>query len=189
MEEGLLTPRQREVLHLILSTVREEGYFPTVRQIGEALGLRSPATVNKHLKGLLRRRALVRRKGRVVPAPHLLSEPGGVPVVGRVAAGLPIDAVENREGTLSLSDLFGGEGLFAVRVAGDSMEGAGIFHGDMVVVRSGSEAVPGEVVLAYVGPDQEATVKVFRRGPSGGVVLEPRNPRHAPLRVEGDPHF
>ncbi|MHC4600580.1 MAG: transcriptional repressor LexA [Planctomycetota bacterium] len=189
MSQKALTPRQREVLDVILATIRDRGYFPTVREIAAALNLRSPATVDKHLKGLVARGQLVRREGRLVPAKHCLPGAGGVPVVGNVAAGLPVDAVEHRQGTLSMGDLFGGEaGRFAVRVRGDSMEEEGILDGDFAIVEAG-KGRPGDVVLAYVGPQQEATVKVLRRGPAGEVVLEPRNRLHAPLTVKDDPDF
>jgi repressor LexA len=183
------TARQREVLEVILSTVHERGYFPTVREIASALGVSSPATVAKHLRGLENRGQLTRRDGRLAPAPHCLQGAGGIPVVGNVAAGVPLEAVEHREGSLSLDELFGGDArLFAVRVRGDSMEEGGIFDGDFVVVRPGKGRT-GEVVLAYVGPEQESTVKVLKRGPGGEAVLEPRNRLHTPLVVKGDPHF
>ncbi|MCU0722858.1 MAG: transcriptional repressor LexA [Planctomycetes bacterium] len=190
MEGGALTARQRQALDRIVEAVRERGYFPSVREIGAALGVRSPATAAKHLRALEARGALVREGGRLLLAPRLRRAGGGIPMVGRVAAGAPIEAPENREGELSLAGLFGDAGgLFAVRVRGDSMEGAGILEGDLVVVRPGARPRDGDTVVAYVGPEQEATVKVFRRARGGQVVLEPRNPRHAPIAVEGDPHF
>jgi repressor LexA len=190
MDDRTLTARQREVLDVIVEAVRERGYFPSVREIAAALGVRSPATADKHLRALRAKGALVREGGRLLLAPRLLHGRSGIPVVGRVAAGAPVEAPEHREGELSLDGLFGdARGLFAVRVRGDSMEGAGILEGDLVVVKPGARPKEGDVVVAYVGPGQEATVKVFRRGRGGKVVLEPRNPRHAPVVVENDPDF
>jgi repressor LexA len=190
MKKKPLTPRRGAVLDFILSTVRERGYFPTVREIGSAMGFSSPGSVTRHLEALAERGDLVRLEGRLAPAPRLLSSRGGIPLVGSVTAGRPVDAPENREGEVCLSGLFGEEkGLFAVRVRGDSMEGAGILEGDLVVVRPASRASPGETVLAYLGPEQESTVKIFRRGPSGEAVLEPRNPNYAALSIRHDPHF
>ncbi|MBD3333916.1 MAG: repressor LexA [Candidatus Eisenbacteria bacterium] len=182
-----LSPRQRDVLDMITNTVREEGRFPSVREIGAALGISSPATVSQHLRALVAKRFLERR-GRHYVVPDRLRAAVGIPVVGRVAAGVPITAHENVDDWLDLGTMTNErEGrLFAVKVMGESMSGDGIFEGDYVLVDSSvSEPPNGAVVVAYLGTDQEVTVKRFHRTP-GGIELRPANPAFQPLRVAGD---
>src|SRR5215475_8992912 len=180
-----LTGRQRQVLDFIDQAVRERGYPPSVREIGEAVGLSSPSTVHAHLaalqdKGYLRRDpskpraievSLEPTTGAAVerrPVRH-------VPLLGDVAAGTGVLAAENVEELLPLpEDLTGRGQLFMVRVRGDSMIDAGIFDGDHVVVRQQGTAEPGETVVAGI-PGEEATVKTFLRRRSK-VVLRPENP-------------
>jgi len=176
-----LTPRQREILEYIRGQIRERGYPPSVREIGEAIGLSSSSTVHGHLarleeKGYLRRdpdkpRAIEVTDEREFRRQRFVH----VPLVGRVTAGLPILAVENIEETYPLPhDLLGSNEAFMLRVQGDSMVGAGIQDGDLVVVRPQESARNGEIVVAMVG-DEEATVKrFFREG--AHVRLEPENP-------------
>jgi len=183
-----LTGRQRQILEFIIERVSAAGRFPSHREIGRELGMSSPATVNQHLSALLRKGFLVRDQGRAVLAPQLLKQPG-IPIVGRVAAGSPILAVEHREGTLDLQELFGSGELFVVRVSGDSMSGAGIFDGDYVVVKRQPAVSPGEVGVFYLGEDQEVTVKVLKKR-KDHLELEPRNAAHPTIRVEADdPYF
>ena len=180
-----LTPRQRQVLEFVDAEVRRRGYPPSVREIGEAVGLSSSSTVHAHLaaqqdKGNLTRdptkpRAIEVRfdieSGAAVerrPVRH-------VPLVGDVAAGTGVLAAENVEETLPLPEDFTGDGqLFMVRVRGDSMIDAGIFDGDYVVVRQQPTAEPGDTVVAGI-PGEEATVKTFLRR-RNKVVLRPENP-------------
>lgn len=185
-----LSPRQRDVLRFLVGVVDEQGRFPSVREIGRRLGVSSPATVKQHLEALEAKGYLARRGDKLVLVPAVREEQG-VPVVGRIAAGAPILAEEHLEGRLRLPEFFGPrEGTFAVRVQGDSMEEAGIHHGDVVVVRQQPRVRDGEICVAYLGEEQEATVKVFKRR-SWGVELQPRNPRHRPIAVtpEKDPFF
>jgi repressor LexA len=179
-----LTERQRQVLEFIDAEVRRRGYPPSVREIGEAVGLSSSSTVHAHLaalqeKGYLNRdptkpRAIEVRfepaSGAAVerrPARH-------VPLVGDVAAGTGVLAAENIEETLPIpEDLTGAGQLFMVRVRGDSMIEAGIFDGDYIVVRQQATADPGDTVVAGI-PGEEATVKTFLRR-RGKVVLRPEN--------------
>ncbi len=183
-ETHTLTERQRQVLEFIDAQVRRRGYPPSVREIGEAVGLSSPSTVHAHLaalqdKGYLRRDtskpraievALEPTTGAAVerrPVRH-------VPVVGDVAAGTGVLAAEHVEELLPVpADLTGEGDLFMLRVRGDSMIDAGIYAGDYVVVRAQPDADNGDVVVAGI-PGEEATVKTFLRK-RGKIVLRPAN--------------
>lgn len=180
-----LTPRQRQILDFIRKQVQEKGYPPSVREIGEAVGLRSSATVHGHLKrlaarGLLRRDPTKPRAIGLVSKETAVWGVSHVPLVGRVTAGQPILAVENVEAELPLpTDLFGSSrDLFALRVRGDSMIGAGILDGDVVVVARQPNADDGDIVVALLG--DEATVKRFYRE-DGRIRLQPENPRLEPI--------
>jgi repressor LexA len=155
--------------------VQENGYSPSVREIGAAVGLRSTASVSYHLqalqeKGLLQAPGAKGRKRALVTS----ARPGQIPIVGVVTAGVPILAVENQEGTLSWND----PGCFALRVRGDSMINAGILSGDMVVVRPQQSADDGQIVVARI--EDEATVKRLRRR-SGEIWLMPENDNYEPI--------
>ena len=172
-------PRTSDKAQLIVDYVnqfiQENGYSPSVREIGEAVGLRSTASVSYHLqalqaKGLLQSPGAKGRKRALVTG----ARPGQIPVVGVVTAGMPILAVENQEGTLPWND----PGCFALRVRGDSMLGAGILPGDKVVVRPQSTADDGQIVVARL--EDEATVKRLRRR-NGQIWLLPENDAYAPI--------
>lgn len=155
--------------------VRENGYSPSVREIGAAVGLRSTASVSYHLQALQEKGQLLSpgakgRKRALVTTARL----GQIPVVGVVTAGLPILAVENQEGTMSWDD----PDCFALRVRGDSMINAGILSGDKVVVRPQSTADDGQIVVARIG--EEATVKRLRRR-QGEIWLMPENENYDPI--------
>jgi len=180
-----LTPRQRQVLEFIDREVRHRGYPPSVREIGEAVGLSSSSTVHAHLaalqdKGYLTRdptkpRALEVRYDLESGAPVERRPVRHVPLVGDVAAGTGVLAAENVEETMPVPEDLTGDGvLFLLRVRGDSMVEAGILDGDLVVVRQQPTAENGEVVVAGI-PGEEATVKTFLRR-RGKVVLRPENP-------------
>jgi repressor LexA len=185
-----LTARQRAILDFIVDAQRDRGFPPSVREIGEAVGLTSPSTVHTHLATLQRRGFLMRdpTKPRAIevrydPASGASVERrpvSHVPLVGDVAAGTDVLAAENVEELVPVpSDLTGEGPLFMLRVRGDSMVDAGILDGDFVVVRSQPEARDGEVVVAGI-PGEEATVKTFRRR-GRKVVLEPANARLSPM--------
>jgi repressor LexA len=182
-----LPPRQQRILVAIRDWVVRHGYSPSTRQIGDAVGLRSSSAVSKHLtsledKGFLRRSAAMSRP---IDVRVFLQEPSTrepaedsvtVPVVGDIAAGSPISAVEHVDDTLTLPRGLTGRGtVFGLRVRGDSMIDAAICDGDIVVVRQQTEAHSGQIVAAMI--DDEATVKVYRRR-NGHVYLEPRNPAY-----------
>ena len=156
--------------------IQENGYSPSVREIGAAVGLRSTASVSYHLqalqeKGLLQSPGAKGRKRAIVTT----ARPGQIPVIGVVTAGLPILAVENQEGSISWD---GDPSCFALRVRGDSMINAAILPGDLVVVRPQAAADDGQIVVARIG--DEATVKRLRRR-NGQVWLMPENDNYAPI--------
>jgi repressor LexA len=179
-----LTDRQRQVLEFIDAELRRRGYPPSVREIGEAVGLSSSSTVHAHLAALQDKGYLVRdpTKPRALEV-HFESGSGAaverrparhVPLVGDVAAGTGVLAAENIEETYPLpEDFTGGGQLFMVRVRGDSMIEAGIFDGDFVVVRQQPDADPGDTVVAGI-PGEEGTVKTLAKR-RGKVVLRPEN--------------
>jgi repressor LexA len=191
-----LTPRQQRILTVIRDSVERRGYPPSVREIGEAVGLASPSSVAHQLsalqkKGFLRRDPNRPRAVDVRPSDHgdAASEdaearaarptPAYVPVVGRIAAGGPILAEQAIEEVFPLPREIVGEGeLFLLKVVGDSMVDAAICDGDWVVVRQQPVAENGEIVAAMI--DGEATVKTFRRR-DGHVWLLPHNPAYAPI--------
>ena len=192
MSETELSDRQLEILEVIESQTRTRGYPPSVREIGEAVGLTSTSTVHAHLAtlerlGYLRRdptkpRAIEVRWDPSSAAPLERRPTRHVPLVGDVAAGSNVLAQENVEEALPLPADFTGEGrVFMLRVRGDSMIDAGILDGDYVVVRQDVDVRKGDIVVAGV-PGDEATVKSYsRRGST--VVLTPANPRLEPLEV------
>jgi repressor LexA len=184
--DATLTPRQREILVMIDQSMRDRGYPPSVREIGEAVGLTSPSTVHTHLS-TLQRLGFLRRDPTKPLAIEVRWDPNSgavlerrpvrhVPLVGDVAAGTDVLAQENVEELLPLPVDFCGDGeLFMLRVRGDSMIDAGILDGDWVVVRQQPTAENGEIVAAMI--DGEATVKALRL--SGRLVeLVPRNPAY-----------
>lgn len=179
MVELNLTKRQQEIFDFIRRYSARHGYPPTVRDIGRAIGLTSSSTVHAHLANL-ERIGLLRRDPTKPRAIEVLVDkakqavsPGGLPVVGQVAAGQPVLAEENIEDYVPVPPIAGGdEGQYLLRVSGDSMKDAGILEGDYVVVRRQDTASDGEIVVALVG--EEATVKRFFRE-SDHVRLQPEN--------------
>ena len=183
-----LTDRQRRIIEVLEEHVARLGVPPSISELARTLGV-TGATAHQHLKALERKGYLQVLPGRARGL-RLLRTTGGddggesrtreIPILGRVAAGQPILAVENLEGTIHIDATQYPTGkLFALRVTGDSMTGAGIFKGDIVVVRPQSVAEPNEIVVAIVD-DEDATVKRFR--PHGRVVhLESENPDYPPI--------
>jgi repressor LexA len=189
----VLSTKRKQILDCISDSVRERGYPPSVREIGEAVGLTSSSTVHAHLS-VLQREGYLRRDPTKPRAIEVCYDPTSkvimdarpvrhVPLVGDVAAGSGVLAEENVEEFLPLPEDFTGSGsLFMLRVRGDSMIDAGIVDGDYVVVRQQPSAEPGDVVVAGI-PGEEATVKRFStRG--GAVVLTPANTRLSPMEFD-----
>ena len=194
----MLTTRQQEIWQFLAAYVDEHGYPPTVREIGEAVGLASPSTVHGHLaslerEGLIRRdptkpRAveLVCRRKAETPSTRESAVPT-LPLVGRIAAGGPLLAEEAIEDQIAVPEPLGRNADFLLRVTGDSMIEAGILDGDVVVVRRQDDARTGDVVVALVGDDEtadEATVKTFHRESDGRIRLKPENSALQPLFPE-----
>ena len=183
-----MTPRQQRIVEYIRRTVQERGYPPTVREIGEAVGLTSSSSVHAQLanlqrKGLLRKDPARPRAIEVAGARPRGAGAVSVPVLGRIAAGAPVMAEEHVEGYLAVPDTFAAQDEhFALRVVGDSMVGAGILDGDTVVVRRQDVAEDGAIVAAQMpGPaEDEATVKRLRRR-GRRVTLVPDNPTMEPF--------
>jgi repressor LexA len=185
-----LTGRQREIWGFLVEYVDRHGYPPTVREIGEAVGLASPSTVHAHLAnleraGLLRRDPTKPRAlelvGREKSARAVAVELPKLPLLGQIAAGGPLLADQNVEDAIAVPENLRGD--FLLRVKGDSMIDAGILEGDVVVVRRAQDARDGEIVVALAGDDEsadEATVKRFFRE-SGRIKLQPENAALEPI--------
>ncbi len=185
-----LTGRQQQVLEAIHKIANEKGYPPTVREIGELLGLRSSCTVQRHLEAL-ERKGYVRRDRTKARSIEILQSDNPtlkpipmvtVPIVGTVAAGQPILATENVEDVFPLPrDIVKDNQCFMLQVKGDSMIEAGIFNGDLVVVRQQPYADDGDIVVAMI--EEEATVKYLHRR-RGHVFLDPANPTMQPIQAD-----
>jgi repressor LexA len=194
-----LTARQQEIWQFLVDYVDRHGYPPTVREIGEAVGLASPSTVHAHLAnleraGLLRRdptkpRALDlighRRESRAAE-PEAEIEAEKLPLLGQIAAGAPLLAEENIDERMAVPEPLGRRADFLLRVKGESMVNAGILDGDIVVVQRAQDARNGEIVVALVGDDEsadEATVKTFYRE-GNRVRLQPENDSLEPIYAD-----
>jgi len=188
-----LSPRQRAILDMIRETTLERGYPPSVREIGESVGLTSPSSVAHQLKNLQRAGYLridPNRPRALVLSPETIERDSfgitesntsiqNVPVLGRIAAGGPILAEQSVEAIFPLPrDLVGEGDLFSLKVVGDSMVDAAICDGDWVVIRQQSTCENGDIVAALI--DDEATVKTFKRR-DGHVWLMPHNPAYSPI--------
>ena len=185
-----LTDRQRQILDLIRSTVAQRGYPPSVREIGDAVGLSSPSTVHSHLSSLAEA-GFIRRDPTKPRAIEVVDDDDGaipisraavrdVPLVGHIAAGSPILAEEDIEEVYPLpTELVGTDPVFMLRIRGDSMMDVGIYDRDYVVVQKQSTARNGDIVAALVD-GEEATVKRFERIDTG-VVLHPENDAYEPM--------
>ena len=168
--------KPEQILEFVNQFVQDNGFAPSVREIGAAVGLRSTASVSYHLQQLQSKGLLVSPGGKGRKRATVTAQrPGQIPVVGVVTAGLPILAVENQEGTMAWE---GDPSCFALRVRGDSMINAGILSGDKVVVRPQQTADDGQIVVARIG--DEATVKRLSRK-KGQIWLLPENPNYEPI--------
>ena len=203
MARDKLSKRQTAIYEYICTYTKERGYPPSVREIGAAVGLASPSTVHMHLK-VLQERGYIKRDSKkprtieVVSNEHSSTDESGeklaspvqdtdknemhLPLVGRVAAGVPILAEQNVEETLTLpTSIVGDDSSFILRVHGESMINAGIFDGDYIVVKEQSDAHDGEIVVALI--DDSATVKTFYRE-RDRVRLQPENDTMEPIYAE-----
>jgi repressor LexA len=196
----VLTARQQEIWQFLVEYVDDHGYPPTVREIGEHVGLASPSTVHAHLAnlergGLIRRDPTKPRAIELVGHRRVAAEPAApqeidvhrLPLVGRVAAGAPLLADENVEDTIGVPEPLGRGADFLLTVHGDSMVDAGILDGDTLVVQRADDARNGEVVVAIAGDDEtadEATVKTFYRESDGRIRLQPENSALEPIYAD-----
>ncbi len=195
MVERVLSGKRRQILEFIAQQIKERGFPPSVREIGEAVGLTSSSTVHTHLQ-VLQRDGYLRRDPTKPRAIAVSFEPASgaaigarpvahVPLLGNVAAGTGVLAEENIEDVLPIAeDLTGPGQLFMLKVRGESMINAGILDGDFVVVRSQPEADNGDIVVAGIGED-EATVKFLRKR-RGQIVLQPANPDFEEMQFPAD---
>jgi repressor LexA len=194
----MLTARQQEIWQFLVEYTDGHGYPPTVREIGEAVGLASPSTVHAHLAnlergGLLKRdpskpRALdlIGHRTVTATAPQPIEEIPRLPLLGQIAAGSPLLAEENVEDRIAVPEPLGRGADFLLTVRGDSMIEAGILDGDTIVVRKQEDASNGDVVVALVGDDEganEATVKTFYRE-TGRIRLQPENSALEPIYAD-----
>ena len=183
----MLTDRQQAILDFINEYVSENGFPPSVREIGRRFGI-YPATVQDHIEALERKGYLQKKRFQSrslsVPASsrrQLANSVPGIPIVGRVAAGLPLLAQENIEDMIQLPKEWAPAGAFLLKVQGNSMEGAHILDGDYVLVHPQQTATNGEIVVALIG--DEATVKRFYRT-ERGITLKAENPKYQPIEIE-----
>jgi repressor LexA len=176
----MLTEKQQAILDFIQKYMEEHQYPPSVREIGKQFGI-YPATVQDHLSALQRKGCLQKQRflSRSISVPESARK-GGVPVVGSVAAGLPLLAQENIEDVLQMPEKWAAPGAFLLRVKGDSMVGAHILDGDYVLVHPQSTATEGEIIVALIG--DEATVKRFHKT-ERGITLKAENPRFSPIVI------
>lgn len=179
----MVTKRQKQILDYLKAYIARHGYAPTLEEIRRHFGLGSLATVHKHLQGL-ERKGFIRRLTHQSRALEL-AEPGEggraavVPLLGRVAAGTPIEPIEDPERIVIPEEMLGRRRTFALRVRGDSMVNDGILDGDIILVEERDTADTGATVVALVKGD--ATVKKFRRLSNGRIRLEPANERMSPI--------
>ena len=182
----MLTDREREVYDFVRAYTHRHGVPPKLREIGAHLGVASRGTVHRYLRaieaaGLI---AITPDRARGVRLVSKATVRTVLPVLGRIAAGLPIEAIPD-ETEIDLSEFFMGPNRFVLRVDGESMIEAGILHGDMVIVESRSSARNGEIVVALID-NQEATLKTFLRNPDGSITLRPANRSMAPMRFAAE---
>lgn len=191
MTDKPLTQRQSDILEYLRAEIEGRGMPPTIREIGQEFGIKSTKGVEDHLAAIERKGYIRRERGKsraieITDRPDL-SSARLVPLIGRIAAGSPILAVENHEGNFVLDEALVGNGEnFLLRVEGDSMKDASILDGDFVIVRSQERAVNGEIVAARVGED--ATVKRFHQGPEG-ITLIAENEAYDPIEVDPTEDF
>lgn len=181
-----LNEKERKMLDYITESIKSEGYSPSVRDIRSALGIKSTATVHAYLERLEEKGYIQKQNGksRTLRIEEEFRAPAArqVPIIGRVTAGMPILAVENFDGYVDFTEgKYSKEELFALKVTGESMIEAGIFDGDIVIVRQQNVAENGEIVVALV--DDSATVKTFYRE-DGHFRLQPENSTMEPIIVE-----
>jgi repressor LexA len=169
--------RRSKILEFVRQYTDVHGYAPSLREIGGAVGIRSTKAVKYHID-ILVQDGLIERVDRKARALRTASRPASLPVIGRIAAGSPVLAIENVESHVSLSRF---QDCFLLRVQGESMRDAGIMHGDLVIVRQQNEAYDGDIVAVRIG--DEATVKTYHRK-KDRIILKPANPDFKPVVLD-----
>ncbi len=190
----MLTDREREVYDFVRAYTDRHGVPPKLREIGVHLGVTSRGTVHRYLRAIEEAGLIAITPDRARGVRLVNKATGGsaqktgprpiLPVLGRIAAGLPIEAIPD-ETEIDLSEFFMGANRFVLRVDGESMIEVGILHGDMVIVESRNNARDGEIVVALID-NQEATLKTFRRNPDGSITLHPANRSMVPMRFAAE---
>jgi repressor LexA len=191
----MLTDRQRQTLNFIRSYIDENGYPPKLKEIGHHLGISSRGTVHRYIRALQEENLIRVSTGRSrgielidnhQPTSDTASsdDENNLPVAGNIAAGLPIEAIEDQE-TINLNEFFVRPGRFVLRVQGDSMIEDGIFDGDMVIMESCQTARDNEIVIALIDQD-EATLKRIKNNQDGSVTLIPANSSMQPFRYSAE---
>lgn len=190
----MLTDREREVYDFVRAYTDRHGVPPKLREIGVHLGVTSRGTVHRYLRAIEEAGLIAITPDRARGVRLVNKATGGsaqktgprpiLPVLGRIAAGLPIEAIPD-ETEIDLSEFFMGANRFVLRVDGESMIEVGILHGDMVIVESRNSARDGEIVVALID-NQEATLKTFRRNPDGSITLHPANRSMVPMRFAAE---
>ncbi|MDD3765755.1 MAG: transcriptional repressor LexA [Eubacteriales bacterium] len=178
-----LTSRQLEILSFITEFISSNGYPPSIREIGKAVGLKSTSSVHNHIQAL-ERLGYITKNGLKKRSmfPSNLSKHINVPVVGKITAGAPILAVENIEDYFPIPESFAkNKDLFILTISGDSMRDAGILDGDYVIVQKQNTAQSGDIVAALI--DNEATVKTFYKTDTE-IILQPENPAYEPIKLK-----
>ena len=178
----MLTEKQQAILDFIQDHLETHQYPPSIREIGKHFGI-YPATVQDHIAAIERKGFLQRKRFQSRTLSVSSSRRGGIPIVGTVAAGVPILAEENIEDSIHLPDRWSATGSFLLKVKGDSMIGAHILNGDYVLVRPDTAPRAGEIVVALLG--DEATVKRFYKN-SKGITLKPENERLKPIEISNE---
>ena len=183
----MLTTQEQNTLQFIRNYIAQFGYAPRFKEIGQAIGVKSQGTIHRYVKSLEEKGYIEREKNssrgiQLVDLP--LVAPPVIPLVGKIAAGMPIEAVEDQQ-ELNLAEMFMGPDLFALRVSGDSMIDAGILDGDFVVIKKQPVAHDGDIVVALIDR-VEATLKRFRRISNSEVKLIPENPEMEPMIYRAD---
>ena len=190
----MLTDRQRQTLNFIRSYIDEYGYPPKLKEIGNHLGITSRGTVHRYIRALEEENLIRVSTGRSRGIELVKNEPASekvtsdiendLPVAGTIAAGLPIEAIEDQE-TINLNEFFVRPGRFVLRVQGDSMIEDGIFDGDMVIMESCQTARDNEIVIALIDQD-EATLKRIKNNQDGSITLMPANSSMQPFRYSAE---
>ena len=186
-ELQMLTTQEQNTLQFIRNYIAQFGYAPKFKEIGAAIGVNSQGTIHRYVQSLEDKGYINRSKGnaRGMSLAELpLVSPPVIPLVGRIAAGLPIEAIEDQQ-ELNLADMFMGPDLFALRVTGDSMIDAGILDNDYVIIKKQPVAHDGDIVVAMIDK-VEATLKRFRRRSNSEVALIPENPDMEPMIYSAD---